>query len=206
MFDDPGRDYGAGFSGNDWEPYTTEDVADLLRRYLTRLPEPVIPPSFYSKFLQVVPDQGPADKDRGPIVANAGTPTRPAEPRTPVSPTSPTSPPTPTKPTTLTTPSAPTAIAVTAKQADAYATLIKSLPTANRHLLLYLLNLLAAFAAHAASTRMPASSLAAVFHPSVLALPGDGEGLDAWKHKQGQDVLERMVSLYGEIIQRMGLA
>ncbi|EPE10826.1 rho gtpase activator [Ophiostoma piceae UAMH 11346] len=206
VFDDPGREYGAGFSGSDWEPYTTEDVADLLRRYLTRLPEPVIPPSFYKKFVQVVPDEGPADK--GSIVANASTPTQPsqasgaAEPRTPASPTSPTSPPTPKTPTT---PTAPTAIAVTPEQAEAYAALIRSLPTANRHLLLYLLDLLAAFAAHAESTRMPASSLAAVFHPSVLALPDDGEGLDALKHKQGQDVLERMISLYGEIIQIMGL-
>ncbi|KAJ1977544.1 GTPase activating protein (GAP) for Rho1p [Dimargaris xerosporica] len=55
VFDD-GPDYGATV---DWSRYTVHDVASIFRRYLTLLPEPVIPVRCYYNFrevLEVLPD------------------------------------------------------------------------------------------------------------------------------------------------------
>lgn len=38
----------------DWTPYTVYDAADVLRRYLGQLPEPVVPLSFYEAFLEPI--------------------------------------------------------------------------------------------------------------------------------------------------------
>ena len=48
IFDSPDR-YGKGL---DWTGYTVHDAANILRRYLTRLPEPIIPLDFYEPFRQ----------------------------------------------------------------------------------------------------------------------------------------------------------
>lgn len=44
---DPAQDYGKNL---DWTPYTVHDAANLLRRYLNNLPEPIIPLDFYNSF------------------------------------------------------------------------------------------------------------------------------------------------------------
>lgn len=44
---DPNQNYGKDL---DWSPYTVHDAANLLRRYLNYLPEPIIPLDFYNKF------------------------------------------------------------------------------------------------------------------------------------------------------------
>lgn len=44
---DPLRNYGKDL---DWSPYTVHDAANLLRRYLNNLPEPIVPLEFYEKF------------------------------------------------------------------------------------------------------------------------------------------------------------
>ena len=46
IFDSPDR-YGKGL---DWTGYTVHDAANILRRYLTRLPQPIIPLDFYEPF------------------------------------------------------------------------------------------------------------------------------------------------------------
>lgn len=46
MFDSPDK-YGKGL---DWTGYTVHDAANVLRRYLNQLPEPVIPFTFYHRF------------------------------------------------------------------------------------------------------------------------------------------------------------
>ncbi|KAI9748071.1 MAG: hypothetical protein M4579_007320 [Chaenotheca gracillima] len=46
MFDSPDR-YGKGLV---WEGYTVHDAANVLRRYLNQLPEPIIPLTIYEKF------------------------------------------------------------------------------------------------------------------------------------------------------------
>lgn len=46
IFDSPEK-YGKGL---DWTGYTVHDAANVLRRYLNQLPEPIIPLDFYNKF------------------------------------------------------------------------------------------------------------------------------------------------------------
>lgn len=116
----------------------------MLRRYLTHLPEPVIPLEFYQQFLEPLLPDG---------VRAAGH--------------------------------------VEGATVGRYGYLIKQLPLANQHLLLYLLDLLAVFVSHADETRMTSANLAAVFHPEILSRPE--ELLDIQKHKQSQDVLQYLV-------------
>ena len=46
IFDSPER-YGKGL---DWTGYTVHDAANILRRYLNQLPQPIVPLDFYEKF------------------------------------------------------------------------------------------------------------------------------------------------------------
>ena len=46
IFDSPDR-YGKGL---DWAGYTVHDAANILRRYLTHLPQPIVPLDFYDRF------------------------------------------------------------------------------------------------------------------------------------------------------------
>ncbi|KAL9594030.1 MAG: hypothetical protein Q9219_007258 [cf. Caloplaca sp. 3 TL-2023] len=46
VFDSPDR-YGKGL---DWTGYTVHDAANILRRYLNNLPQPIVPLEFYEKF------------------------------------------------------------------------------------------------------------------------------------------------------------
>ena len=46
LFDSPDR-YGKGL---DWAGYTVHDAANILRRYLNQLPQPIVPWDFYDKF------------------------------------------------------------------------------------------------------------------------------------------------------------
>jgi hypothetical protein len=46
IFDSPER-YGKGL---DWTGYTVHDAANILRRYLNQLPEPIVPLDFYERF------------------------------------------------------------------------------------------------------------------------------------------------------------
>jgi GTPase-activating protein SAC7 len=46
IFNSPDR-YGKGL---DWTGYTVHDAANILRRYLNQLPEPIVPLNFYDKF------------------------------------------------------------------------------------------------------------------------------------------------------------
>lgn len=69
MFNSPER-YGKGL---DWTGYTVHDAANILRRYLNQLPEPIVPLDFYDKFrdpirshqAQAVGDRDGQGKDIG---------------------------------------------------------------------------------------------------------------------------------------------
>ncbi|QGA13015.1 hypothetical protein EYB26_000660 [Talaromyces marneffei] len=50
IFDSPER-YGKGL---DWTGYTVHDAANILRRYLNQLPEPIIPLDFYEAFREPI--------------------------------------------------------------------------------------------------------------------------------------------------------
>lgn len=130
IFDSPDR-YGKGLS---WEGYTVHDAANVLRRYLNDLPEPVVPLDLYEKF-------------RDPLRGATKTAVGDAE-----------------GPQFIDDFDVDSAIVQ-------YQQLIKELPPLNRQLLLYILDLLAVFAAKAEENRMNSQNLAAIFQPGMLSHP-----------------------------------
>lgn len=130
QFDSPDR-YGKGLV---WDGYTVHDAANVLRRYLNDLPEPVVPLDLYERFrdpLRGHTKQAVGDTEGTQLVDNFNE------------------------------------VEAIAK----YQQLIKELPPLNRQLLLYILDLLAVFAAKADENRMTAQNLAAIFQPGMLSHP-----------------------------------
>ncbi|KAK2030965.1 RhoGAP domain-containing protein [Colletotrichum zoysiae] len=130
IFDSPDR-YGKGLV---WDNYTVHDAANVLRRYLNDLPEPVVPLDLYEKF---------RDPLRGATRQAVGD----AE--------------------------GPQFVDDFDEQAAIvkYQKLITELPPLNRQLLLYILDLLAVFAAKSEENRMNSQNLAAIFQPGMLSHP-----------------------------------
>ncbi|CAK7273611.1 GTPase activating protein (GAP) for Rho1p [Sporothrix epigloea] len=129
-FDSPDR-YGKGLS---WAGYTVHDAANVLRRYLNDLPEPVVPLNFYDRFrepLRHAIKQGSGDVDGPQFVDDFDMGAAIAQ----------------------------------------YQNLITELPPLNRQLLLYILDLLAVFAAKADVNRMNSQNLSAIFQPGILSHP-----------------------------------
>lgn len=130
QFDSPDR-YGKGLV---WDGYTVHDAANVLRRYLNDLPEPVVPLDLYGRFREPLrghTKQAVGDTEGTQLLENFN-------------------------------------------QQDAverYQELIKELPPLNRQLLLYILDLLAVFAAKSDENRMTAQNLAAIFQPGMLSHP-----------------------------------
>lgn len=104
----------------DWKGYSVHDAANILRRYLLLLPEPIVPLDFYFKF-------------RDPFIEEKHY-------------------------------DLPTKVYICQE-------LIKALPPLNRQLLLYILDLLAVFAAKCEENLMTAGNLAAIFQPALLSHP-----------------------------------
>ncbi|WYZ40041.1 hypothetical protein EsH8_IV_000382 [Colletotrichum jinshuiense] len=130
IFDSPDR-YGKGLV---WDNYTVHDAANVLRRYLNDLPEPVVPLDLYEKFrepLRGATRQAVGDAEGPQFVENFD------------------------------------------EQAAIikYQRLITELPPLNRQLLLYILDLLAVFAAKSEENRMNSQNLAAIFQPGMLSHP-----------------------------------
>ncbi|OJJ42836.1 hypothetical protein ASPZODRAFT_155085 [Penicilliopsis zonata CBS 506.65] len=66
IFDSPER-YGKGL---DWSGYTVHDAANVLRRYLNQLPEPIVPLEFYERFrepLRIYQRQVQATSEQAPV-------------------------------------------------------------------------------------------------------------------------------------------
>ncbi|KAI1359536.1 hypothetical protein F5Y08DRAFT_76940 [Xylaria arbuscula] len=130
QFDSPDR-YGKGLV---WDGYTVHDAANVLRRYLNDLPEPVVPLDLYERFREPLrghTKQAVGDSEGTQLLENFD-------------------------------------------QHEAvvkYQALIKDLPPLNRQLLLYILDLLAVFAAKSDENRMTAQNLAAIFQPGMLSHP-----------------------------------
>ncbi|PHH52970.1 Rho-GTPase-activating protein 5 [Ceratocystis fimbriata CBS 114723] len=130
IFDSPDR-YGKGLV---WEGYTVHDAANVLRRYLNDLPEPVVPLDLYEKFRQPLKGavmRAPNHNEGSHLLQNV-------DPNHVIA---------------------------------RYQNLITELPPLNRQLLLYLLDLLAVFAAKADENRMNSQNLAAIFQPGMLSHP-----------------------------------
>jgi hypothetical protein len=69
IFNSPER-YGKGL---DWTGYTVHDAANILRRYLNQLPEPIVPLDFYDRFrnpLRRAHSSGQTDGEAQPIDLN----------------------------------------------------------------------------------------------------------------------------------------
>ncbi|KAK6843246.1 hypothetical protein PG987_004106 [Apiospora arundinis] len=142
-FDSPDR-YGKGLV---WDGYTVHDAANVLRRYLNDLPEPVVPLDLYEKFrdpLRGHTKQAVGDIEGSQLVDNFNE-----------------------------------------EQAiKQYQDLIKNLPPLNRQLLLYILDLLAVFAAKADENRMTAQNLAAIFQPGMLSHPNHAMAPEEYRLNQ----------------------
>ncbi|KAM3439117.1 hypothetical protein MY4824_002921 [Beauveria thailandica] len=130
IFDSPNR-YGKGLV---WDGYTVHDAANVLRRYLNDLPEPVVPLDLYERF---------RDPLRGATKQVAGDAEGPQF-----------------------VPDFDEKAAIAT-----YQRLITELPPLNRQLLLYILDLLAVFAAKSEENRMTSQNLAAIFQPGMLSHP-----------------------------------
>ncbi|EON98075.1 putative rho-gtpase-activating protein [Phaeoacremonium minimum UCRPA7] len=143
IFDSPDR-YGKGLS---WEGYTVHDAANVLRRYLNDLPEPVVPLDLYEKFrdpLRGATKQGAADAEGPQFIDNFDLDGAIAR----------------------------------------YQQLITELPPLNRQLLLYILDLLAVFAAKADENRMNSQNLAAIFQPGMLSHPAHAMAPEEYRLNQ----------------------
>ncbi|KAJ8109005.1 hypothetical protein ONZ43_g6257 [Nemania bipapillata] len=130
QFDSPDR-YGKGLV---WDGYTVHDAANVLRRYLNDLPEPVVPLDLYASFREPLrghTKQAVGDTEGTQLLENFDQ----------------------------------------QEAVEKYQELIKELPPLNRQLLLYILDLLAVFAAKSDENRMTAQNLAAIFQPGMLSHP-----------------------------------
>lgn len=146
MFDSPDR-YGKGLV---WDGYTVHDAANVLRRYLNDLPEPVVPLDLYEKF-------------REPLKGTRAPPTGDSQPPQPAQPFD------------------------EASAIARYQQLITELPPLNRQLLLYILDLLAVFAAKSDQNRMTPQNLAAIFQPGMLSHPSHAMAPE--EYRLNQDVI-----------------
>jgi hypothetical protein len=143
IFDSPDR-YGKGLV---WDGYTVHDAANVLRRYLNDLPEPVVPLDLYEQFrepLSGATKPGAGDLE-GPQFAEHF-------------------------------------------DMDAaiirYQQLITELPPLNRQLLLYILDLLAVFAAKSDQNRMTSQNLSAIFQPGMLSHPNHAMAPEEYRLNQ----------------------
>ncbi|TRX94784.1 hypothetical protein FHL15_004245 [Xylaria flabelliformis] len=130
QFDSPDR-YGKGLV---WDGYTVHDAANVLRRYLNDLPEPVVPLELYRRFREPLrghTKQAVGDTEGTQLLENFDQ----------------------------------------QEAVEKYQELIKELPPLNRQLLLYILDLLAVFAAKSDENLMTAQNLAAIFQPGMLSHP-----------------------------------
>ncbi|KAK0646670.1 hypothetical protein B0T16DRAFT_511061 [Cercophora newfieldiana] len=143
IFDSPDR-YGKGLV---WDGYTVHDAANVLRRYLNDLPEPVVPLDLYERFrepLRGATKQASSDGEGPQFVENFDMDD-----------------------------------AITK-----YQQLITELPPLNRQLLLYILDLLAVFAAKSDQNRMNSQNLAAIFQPGMLSHPNHAMAPEEYRLNQ----------------------
>ncbi|KAK5653099.1 hypothetical protein OQA88_9197 [Cercophora sp. LCS_1] len=143
IFDSPDR-YGKGLV---WDGYTVHDAANVLRRYLNDLPEPVVPLDLYEKFREPLrgATKPPGADGEGPqFIENFDMDDAIAK----------------------------------------YQQLITELPPLNRQLLLYILDLLAVFAAKADQNRMNSQNLAAIFQPGMLSHPSHAMAPEEYRLNQ----------------------
>lgn len=144
IFNSPPR-FGKGL---DWSGFNVHDAANVLRRYLNNLTEPIIPLYFYQQFREPLKEFSNIVNLEDVSNSNGSTPA-----------------------IKVANEGDKELINDINAAVDRYQTLISQLPQLNRQLLMYILDLLSIFAAKADENRMPASNLAAIFQPSLLSHP-----------------------------------
>lgn len=127
------------------------DAANVLRRYLNQLPQPIVPLEFYERF------RGPLRSHMTHAVGDIAAMTQGL-------------------------PNFDHDNAI-----HTYQRLITELPSLNRQLLLYILDLLAVFAAKADINLMTAANLAAIFQPGMLSHPT--HDMSPQEYRLSQDVI-----------------
>lgn len=144
----------------DWNGFTVHDAANVLRRYLNNLSEPIIPLDLYEKFhlplfnsslIQHLKANQPISVTDESITSTTSNQNNDCNSNLELDPSTP-----------------QTEINYVI---DQYKILIESIPDLNRQLLLYILDLLAFFASKSQKNLMPAVNLAAIFQPSILSHP-----------------------------------
>lgn len=154
----------------DWDGYTVHDASSLLRRFLNSLPEPLVPLSLYEEFreplrsrpriLKYLKHKEAKDAERESDRKREAN----RESQTEESPEEETA----RKKRIRKQRKLVREIHHAVKE---YTLLVHKLPPLSRHLLFYILDLLAIFASHSDKNRMPAKNLAAIFQPSILSHP-----------------------------------
>ncbi|GMM30911.1 GTPase-activating protein [Martiniozyma asiatica (nom. inval.)] len=142
---------GPGYGSKiNWDGYTVHDSASLLRRYLTALPEPLIPLSLYDEFRNSL--MGKIHlvaylREKDPSVQ---IPIRTPEER-----------------------KAERKIILAERRSllSIYAQIFDRMPEVSRRTLFYILDLLALFHLKSKENLMPAKNLAAIFQPSIINHP-----------------------------------
>lgn len=126
-----------------WDGFTQHDAANLLKRYLAMLPDPVIPRGRYDAFRDPLKQNFPdLIEYYREVEANNGHTDNlkaPAEDRI-------------------------------NKALEIYQSLIYALPRSSRQLLLYLIDLISVFGANSEQNRMTNYNLTAIFQPSLLTI------------------------------------
>ncbi|KAK9458385.1 hypothetical protein V1511DRAFT_508469 [Dipodascopsis uninucleata] len=143
----------------DWTGYTVHDAANILRRYLNNLPEPVIPLEYFDKFrVPFISSKGKSSQSSGYTHSRSNS---------------------------LSNLNAINGGSMKKKEViHVMQSLIPKLPQANRQLLLYILDLLDTFSKHSKKTLMPVANLAAIFQPCILSHPDHRMSPDEYKLSQ----------------------
>lgn len=163
----------------DWEGYTVHDAANLLRRYLNTLPEPIIPLSLVESFRKPLAKYPsiPAYLNAQFQLLNPGAETSASEEVPP-----------------------PSSEDVN-KAVEEYQSLIFGLPPIRLQLIVYLLDLLSVFVAQSKETRMPASNLAATFQPAILSHPE--HDMNPEEYQLSRLVVEFLIRNNGTILRQV---
>ncbi|CAE6426600.1 unnamed protein product [Rhizoctonia solani] len=139
IFESPPR-YGKDLNWKH-ESYTSHDVASVFRRYLTQMPEPVIPTEQYHAFRAALGASSFLFANCFPMLMSSW-------------------------PSLLANRSKGENEVI-----QTYRKLIKEMPRANQYLLLYVLDLLSVFARKSEKNLMTESNLAVIFRPGIISFP-----------------------------------
>lgn len=162
--------------GLDWTGYNVHDAANVFRRYLNHLPEPIIPLQFYEQFrdpLREKPlvlehireaNEGATSGDKKELEDKEDKEKKDVDTDDKGEDKEKTE----QKEKQKQKEELASDIKAVVKR---YETLISELPPLNRQLLMYILDLLSIFAARCEKNLMPAANLAAIFQPSLLSHP-----------------------------------